>query len=442
MKQYLIYLAQSHPGFRKAELESLAVLENIELDLADYTDESPFLVVRLQNDDEAYRLVHRSILCRGIYELWGHGDDLQSLHDSIRLTSQPHWAEYLHKSFKFEIIGYQGKKKTTKEQVALIETFEYLGFEGVIDMKTPEVRFTVLEKYHIEGGGPTAQPDHVWFGREICVSARVRGAVDEYDLKKRPYHGTTSFDAELSLVSCNLAHCSRGKVMYDPFVGTGSFLVAGAYFGSSVFGSDIDIRPLHGKDSKTKNIHANFEKYGTTHLFGDVLTMDFTNNALRDTFQIDCIVCDPPYGVREGLKVCGTKNEAKAEGKENLIINGEKAFLRKDYIQPKKPYELDLLLDDLLRFAAQKLPIGGRLCFWMPTANDELIPTLIPHHENLELIYSLVQDFNKWSRRLLVYVKRDENYKGITMSKKDRSGVNNFRDRYFSGFRPEVETEK
>jgi tRNA (guanine10-N2)-methyltransferase len=65
-------------------------------------------------------------------------------------------------------------------------------------------------------------------------------------LKKRSYLGTTSFDAELSLVSANMARLKQGALMFDPFAGTGSFLVAAAAFGAVTLGGDIDIRVLKG----------------------------------------------------------------------------------------------------------------------------------------------------------------------------------------------------
>ena len=142
----------------------------------------------------------------------------------------------------------------------------------------------------------------------------------------------------------------------------------------------------------------------------DTFVMDFTNNAFRSDLVVDSIVCDPPYGVREGLKVCGAKNPEKAAGRENHIVDGELGHFRRDFIAPKKPYELANLLEDLLNFAAERLPIGGRLAFWMPTANDEFVEHHIPQHARLEHLYALEQEFNKWSRRLVVYVKRDENY--------------------------------
>ena len=190
---------------------------------------------------------------------------------------------------------------------------------------------------------------------------------------------------------------------------------------------------LNGKGND-KNVKSNFKQYGTSGNFIDVLTMDFTHNALRKDFQIDSIVCDPPYGVREGLRVLGAKNEEKAAGREHDVFDGEIAYLRREFIPPKKPYLLANLLEDLLQFASERLPVGGRLAFWMPTANDNFEETQIPQHERLELLHCLEQLFNQWSRRLLVYVKRDESYKGITSNGLKEKNIRDFRIRYFKRF--------
>lgn len=432
MKDYLIYFAQAYPNFRRAELESLAAYHGISIDLSHHDEKNPFLIVKLENDEQARKIMERSILGRGIYELWGQGKSIEALHEDVKQRSSDRFDEYKKVSFKFDFIGYMGKR-TTKEKFEMIESFSYLAFEGPIRMKNPDEIFNVLEEYHVHGTEKATAPINMWFGRQIQLSARTENILDKYDLRRRKYIGTTSFDAELSLVSCNIAQVGPGKITYDPFTGTGSFLVAAANFGGLPIGSDIDIRILRGKNDKC-NIKANFKQYGTTLNFLDILTMDFTNNAFRSDLKIDTIVCDPPYGVREGLKVCGAKDPEKAAGRENVVIDGEKAHLRKDFIQPKKPYELSNLLDDLLNFAANRLPVDGRLAFWMPTANDDFEPNLIPQHENLELIYNLEQEFNKWSRRLLVYVRRDDDFKGETSNGLRANQIKNFRDRYFKGF--------
>lgn len=434
MKQYLIFLAQSHPGFRKAELESLADLHGINADFSNHNEEHPFLVVNLENDEQAYNLIDRSILAKGIYELWGQGNTLTELHENVKSTMDKFRGPYVKDTtFKFENLTFQGGKKTREQQIKMFEGFAYLEFKGKIRMKNPDEVFTILEQYSLgKDLNPLEIPDQIWFGRQINLSARSRGVVEKYDIKKRPYFGTTSFDAELSLFTSNMAQVRAGDLVYDPFVGTGSFLVTAAEFGGITIGSDIDFLTLKGKGSN-RRIKNNFDYYRDPLQFTDVLCMDFTNNAFRKDLTFGSIICDPPYGVREGVKVCGTSDERKV-GRETVKIDGELAFLRRDYIPPKKTYSLDLLLDDLLQFSAERLEIGSRLCFWMPVANDEDIPTMIPQHEELELVYELVQDFYKWSRRLLVYVKRGAEYKGQTVTSKEREGVNNFRERYFNKF--------
>ncbi|CCF57162.1 hypothetical protein KAFR_0C01690 [Kazachstania africana CBS 2517] len=434
-KKYLLYMVQVHTNFRRAELESLADLYNIDIDFATYSEDSPFFYVELDSDDVARDWIKRSILTRAIYEYWGDGKTLEELHESIK--SQPfieHYKQiYKNDSFKFEFENYRGgsNKYSTKDRIKQIESFGYLQFEGKIDLKKAKQVYTLIEQYEpISDNIAGEKPTHFIFGRLVQTSNRR--SVEKFDLKKRPYKGTTSFEAELSLISCNIAQVKFGSFMYDPFAGTGSFLVAGGHFGALVFGSDIDGRMIRGR-SLNENISSNFKHYDDSNKFLDVMTMDFTHNALRSNLVIDTILCDPPYGIRESIKVLGARDPERFVGKENIEIDGEKAYLRKDYIPTKKPISLDLLLDDLLNFASERLPINGRLAFWMPTANDENIETIVPLHSHLELKYNCVQEFNKWSRRLLVYINRGPSFNGPTNNGTKRS-TTNFRERYFSNF--------
>ncbi|EMG50375.1 TRM11 tRNA [Candida maltosa Xu316] len=432
MKDYVVYQPSTFPEFRVAELESLASLYNIPLDLSHHDNQSPFLVIPLENDDQARQLISRAVMSYGIYELWGIGKTYEELHADVKARSADKFAKYKESSFKFDFKSYHGKQ-SNRSKIKIIESFGYLEFDGKIDLQNPEETFIVMEEYPYNDKGKSETITNLLFAREIALSQRASGVVEKYDLKKRKYIGTTSFEAELSLVSCNLAQVAPGKIVYDPFAGTGSFLVTAANFGGIPIGSDIDIRMVTGK-SKDCNIQSNFEQYGTAGNFVDVLTMDFTHNALRSDLQIDTILCDPPYGVREGLRVLGAKNEDKAAGREKHVYNGETAYLRREFIPPKKPYQLSSLLEDLLQFASERLPIGGRLAFWMPTANDNFEETIIPQHKSLELLHCLEQSFNQWSRRLVVYVKRDESYQGVTSNGLKEKNIKDFRERYFKKF--------
>lgn len=432
MGKYLLYMVQMHLNFRRAELESLADLYKIKINLDSYDENSPFLILDLLNDEDARKLVKRSVLCKAIYEYWGQGATYEELHKCVQMESGFHERvrQYRDQTFKFEFESFGGNhKKSMKEKISTINEFTYLDLQGEINLNEPEQIYTLIENYELVNAQLSSdRPNMIYMGR--LVQESDRSAMDVYDLKKRPYKGTTSFESELSLISCNIAQVKPGDIMYDPFVGTGSFLVAGGYYGALVMGSDIDGRMIRGKGA-SHDINENFKYYGTEGQFLDVMTMDFTHNSLRDGLVIDSIVCDPPYGIRESIKVLGARDPSRFIGKEAVEIDGEKAWLRKDYIPTKKPYSLDLLLDDLLEFASDRLPVGGRLAFWMPTANVENVETMIPMHCNLELKYDCIQEFNKWSRRLLVYVNRGVEYNGPSNRGQSRSRGETFRDYYF-----------
>ncbi|KAH3899258.1 related to tRNA (guanine(10)-N2)-methyltransferase [Saccharomycodes ludwigii] len=451
MPKYLLFLVQQHLNFRKAELESLADLYNINLDFSTYSDDSPFFIVDLPNDETASKLVERSILSKGIYELYAQDKNYELLHSRLSENNKvldEIESAYKSSTFKFDFQYYGGKKKYTKStQIKKINEFTYLPLKGTIDLRSPQVTFTILEYFEMLTPQKSKdEPSQIFFTRLVSPSLRTRGdtILDIYALKNRPFRGTTSFEAELSLVTCNISQVKPFCLMYDPFVGTGSFLVTAAEFGALCLGSDIDGRMIRGNTLRTPStttndvakyitngISQNFEYYGKSLQLLDVMTMDFTHNALKSDLVIDCIICDPPYGIREGIKVLGSKVPNKID--PTIIKDGVLAYLHKDYIPTKKPYSLDLLLDELLDFASQRLSIGGRLCFWMPTANSCDIETIIPLHKNLELKYNCVQNFNKWSRRLLCYINRGNNYNGPCNIGKTRINEN-FRDQYFKGF--------
>ncbi|CAG8455026.1 13225_t:CDS:10 [Acaulospora morrowiae] len=398
-----------HEEFRLPELESLAKIENVRLsyDIKDYKRDCPFLIVTIETEEEAERLIKRSILTRNIYELWGMGENYEQVHEQVK-EKPGRWARYEHKSFKFTVSAF-GATCSSDHQVHIINSFSYLGFKGDISLKNPQVQFGVLEDYGLDPylPAPPPNPHTIYFGR--LIASGNRDLINKYNLKKRSYIGNTSMDAELSLVMANQALATAGKLIYDPFVGTGSFLFTCAHHGAYTMGSDIDGRQIRGQASKS--VKSNVEQYNLHGKVLDTLVFDICHHPWRENLWFDAIVTDPPYGVRAGAKTLGRKDPSKKPLVPKLI-DGIPAHKREDYYPPTKPYEMSEVLVDLLEFSARYLVIGGRLVYWLPTIVDEYSSADIPEHPCMKLISNSEQNFGQWSRRLVTMEKFKENLKG------------------------------
>lgn len=270
-------------------------------------------------------MISRSILAKDISELWGQGTNYEEVHADVRQRTESRWADYRDVAFAFAVEGYAGKRSLDVKR-EIIQSFGYMGFLGPIRLKNPEEQFIVMEEYvgdvetSVIGTPQVSDPRKIYMCRLIASSNR--DVVNKYDLKKRQYISTTSMDAELSLVTANMALAAPGKVFFDPFVGTGSFLVAASHFGALTLGADIDPRSFRGKEEERKlgkDLMQNFKQYQITSKFLDAFTSDITHTPLRQGQFLDGIVCDPPYGVREGLRVLGTRD---GKFKEPVVIDG------------------------------------------------------------------------------------------------------------------------
>lgn len=386
------------------------------------------------------------MLVQGIYELWGQGPTYEKLRAHVKDTTSAKWSTYENSTFSFRIERYRGVQAPAEHTRAIVESFQFLGFKGKVQIKNPEASFRIFEEYDLDA----KSPKYLYLGRWVADSGR--DAKNTYDLKKRHYISTTSMDAELALLTANIALAAPGKLFYDPFMGTGGFPIACAHYGAVVTGSDIDGRSIRGLGGSArrgqtgkKNVQMNFEQYGTASQYLGGFVSDLTNTPLRLSARpwLDGIVCDPPYGIREGLKVLGSRDALLPQEKETHA----KQYRAEGYIPPKRPYSFTALLDDILGFAVATLVPGGRLSMWMPTANDEDVELIIPSHPCLELSSVCVQAFNKWSRRLLTYRRRHvhevsaADLRALEAKKREyetgtrASDLNDFRRKYFQGFR-------
>ncbi|KAJ1721910.1 hypothetical protein LPJ53_003630 [Coemansia erecta] len=437
MPLFIVQFAHYNEDFRLAELEALSALENIPIsyDAQHYSASSPFLLITVASAADAAKLVRRAILIRSIIEHWGSGPSYADVFAQVKETPE-RWTEYQHVSFKFSVESF-GWSLTQAQKIAVIESFSFMAFKGPIRMQNPEAEFFVAEQYE-EDCKAECPPEHVWFGR--VVGRGSRELIDKFDVKKRSYLGNTTMDAELSLVMANQALARPGALIYDPFVGTGSFLLTCSHFGALTLGSDIDGRQIRGTAGfrrNTSGISSNLEQYHLSDRVLDTLVFDICNNPWCRPSMFDAIVTDPPYGVRAGAKRLGRRTGTIPE-RSLRIIDGVENHKRPEYYPPTVPYEMSDVIEDLLEFAARMLVVGGRLVYWLPTVAGEYVPEDVPMHRALRLVANSEQPFGGWSRRLITMEKiaphdeRDAHVSGASHEPAHK----NFRDRYFSKFEP------
>lgn len=407
MPRFLFYFAYTLQSFRMPELIALAEMEGIHLtydkDRAaalessdDPTGES-LLVVELKSREEAKKLASRAILIKAIYEIIADGESYEALKQN--LINLPIQDIVDGTTWKMELECF-GRSYTHEVQLEKMHSLKGVPFleKGKVKMKNPEKRLCIIEDVGILRKS-TDNPRRVYFGE--IVGEGSRDLIFKYNLKKRPFLGTTSMDPELSLISANMAKAAPSTFMYDPFVGTGSLILACAHFGAHVMGADIDVRTVRNQNPKMR-VEANFEHSGLSQYLTGLFLGDNSKRPLRVNPIFDAIVTDPPYGIRAGARKVGRKNKPKWKA---VPVGFQQAHFPQCI-----GYKVSDVMRDLLSLAARTLRVGGRLVYWLPTTSGYK-DTDLPLHPCLRVISNCDQKMSTlWSRRLITM----EKYKDYT----------------------------
>ncbi|KAL7157220.1 hypothetical protein ABFS83_02G063000 [Erythranthe nasuta] len=399
--------------YRKSEFESLAGLFEgrggatpLEWRLPeDHHPDSPFHFVNLPSEEVAISIASRSILVKGIYELWGEGGSFEELEESIKSYPDDRKLPYISPGSTFKItVESFGKAISSEEQKDRMHKLEFISFKGRVDLKNPDHRFCLMANndYGSNNGLPSAVQMRMFFGREL--GGADRKILQTYELKSRKYLGPTAMDAEIAFLMANHGQVKPGKLVYDPFVGTGSILVAASHFGAMTMGADIDIRVVRDGRGPDCNVWSNFKQYG---LPMPISLLRADNNlppwrsGLKEIF--DAIICDPPYGVRAGGRKSGGRKLLKGVIGPYTVPDDK----RTDHIPSTAPYSLVECVHDLLDLGAKMLVMGGRLVYFYPILRDEGSgePTF-PEHPCFETIATCEQILSyRYSRVLVTMVK-------------------------------------
>ncbi|KAH9802417.1 UPF0020 domain-containing protein [Citrus sinensis] len=323
--------------YRKPEVESLAYLFGVNDALEwklpkHHHPDSPFHFVNLPSEDIARSIANRSILVKGMYEVWGEGS-----------------------------------------------SYEELEKEGRVNLKNPDHKFWLIETddYGVNNGLPPVAERRIFFGREI--GAADRKLIPTYQLKSRNYLGPTAMDAEVAFWPTR-HWLNLGNLSMTLLSALGVFLLL-----QLTSGADIDIRVVRdgrGPILMFGAILSRFEKLMwamvciiVSELHDTVLVLIFLQYGLQMpigllrqiiTFHLgvlvfDAIICDPPYGVR-------------ASGRKLLkgvldpyTVPDDK---RVGHIPSTAPYCLSECVHDLLDLAGRILVMDLKLTLQSGSANN------------------------------------------------------------------------
>lgn len=380
-------------------------------------------MIECDSDDVAIRLAQRSIFIKDIYQLWAYGKDYQSLVDQVRqLTTDIDF--HTSESWRFVVEVFNGSM-SMERKTEIVEMFSFMRLTGPISLSSAKILFRVVEDH--SDRLPLRddwKPEECMKYMGRWLASGNRALINKYNLKKREYLGTTSMDAELSLVMANQALLKPGKLVLDPFVGTGSFLCTSAEFGAYTMGADIDGRQIRGltklTKGRTRGVRSNIEQYNLQHRVLDCVICDTCHAPWRDGLTIfDAIITDPPYGVRAGAKK--TSNHRPETHKSTEFPS-------------MLPYDMSDVVRDLIDFSAKFLCVGGRLVFWLPTVTEEYTCDDIPTHPCMRMVANSEQDFGKWQRRLITMEKVENVSNDQTVSSVHNPAHADFRTKFFEAF--------
>ena len=455
----LRFIVEKHTvNFRYAELDALLEAQGLDPrlayaapDLEERAGDVPYCVCAFPSAAACAAVVRKAILVRDAVEIWGEGADHGACAERVAALPAEATAPFAAESWCAHVEGFGASLSGAEQEAVRAHYRDALPFRGKVRLKGAASQYRIVERYDVVNGDSgkackRPRPTQCYFGRVIAAS-RARELVHACDLKRRIFLGPTALDNELALVMANCAGCGDRNVCLDPFSGTGSILVACALFGGFCFGTDIDWKVLRGKrqgendgavrrrgmrprkeaslevqgladeDRGTKTCFSNFRQYGLPA--PEILRLDASR--FFDSFAshrveglVDCVVSDPPYGIRAGARCSGAAKDDVKEVPDHL---------RAGHVPATQPYAVADVLADLLEISARCLRDGGKLAYLLPATVDFDAAKHCPSHPALTFKHACAQPISQKYARYLVVMQKTRPWKEADWTKETRALV-------------------
>jgi tRNA (guanine10-N2)-methyltransferase len=176
--KFIFWCAFEHLDFRIPEFEAIADSSGIVLKWIDKNSTFPWIILDLQNENEAKKICSRSISTKFCVELWTGEktcDNFDNLHEQIKakVAKIGEKARIFDSetSFKMQIESFM-KSLTFEERLGKIETFSYIPTKGPVKLNNPDVTYVAMEFYGLDHNRLTEKPSHLFFGQLVAEGQR------------------------------------------------------------------------------------------------------------------------------------------------------------------------------------------------------------------------------------------------------------------------------
>ena len=144
--KFLFWCAFEHLDFRIPEFESLAKLFSVDLKWIFKNATHPWVIIDLRSEEDAKKLISRSISAKFCVHIWSEADNLKEFHKKLLAFPFDDQAEYLKEELTFKIhVESFMKKLSLPERVAKIETLDYVPTKGKVKLSHNDVTFCYFE---------------------------------------------------------------------------------------------------------------------------------------------------------------------------------------------------------------------------------------------------------------------------------------------------------
>lgn len=385
MQDYIIHTSSRFPTFTVSNLLNTALSHGVSIKTAEdslkigVTPNSAFLNFKFATDEDAKLVASKSIVVKSISK---HIFTASNWEEILEFANK-YEHSYNNGSFAIRIETYNKKLQQDQQMPYINQLISALKLNSKVDIKNPDTKIMIFMDFE----DSTSEKPH-----RIQLSTYLGEGnfefPDKFTLKKRSFINKTSMESTLALHSAVHGLAGPGRLIYDPFCGSCSILVAAASLGSLVVGSDLDMKAMTEqgyKEEKDISIRANFVQYGLESRLIGVARANFLEDRLIPK-NLDAIVTDPPYGIREKI-------------------------VAESGLSPLHP-----LLLHLYEFASKHLKIGGRLVYWLPCGYDLNVERDLPKISTMKVVSNCQQYLNsRYCRHLITLEKtnEDENAKVV-----------------------------